>query len=339
MDSLTQAVLGAAIGEICLGKKLGWKASLLGVIGGTIPDLDIVVNLFTQNELIKLLAHRSYTHAWFIQIFMTLPLAYWSSKIDKKNYNFKNYFWFWYLAFFTHSLIDALTAYGTQLFLPFDNELVAFNLISVVDFLYTLPFLIFIIIALFINKSKPLRKNIVIFSLIFSTFYLVINVFIKLHVHHKFEKALLAKNIKYTNISTNPVIFNGFLWSGIIQAKDTLYCNEYSIFQKRKIDNFLGFAQNKHLSKGFEGQVLNTLIWFSNDYYILEKEDDNTLNFYNIKWGRMDYDEADPKKTFRFFFKIVKENNTTKLIRVEPQFNDKELNEVLKKIWDRIFHY
>ena len=28
MDSLTQSVLGAAIGEICLGKKLGWKASI-----------------------------------------------------------------------------------------------------------------------------------------------------------------------------------------------------------------------------------------------------------------------------------------------------------------------
>ena len=111
----------------------------------------------------------------------------------------------------------------------------AFNLISVVDLLYTLPFLILMIVALFINKINPLRKKIVVFSLIFSTFYLVINGFIKLHVHQKFEKALLAQNIKYNNISTNPVIFNGFLWSGIIQAKDTLYCNEYSIFQKRKI--------------------------------------------------------------------------------------------------------
>ncbi|MFM8916554.1 MAG: metal-dependent hydrolase, partial [Bacteroidota bacterium] len=35
MDSLTQIVLGAAVGEVLLGKKLGNKAMLLGAIGGT----------------------------------------------------------------------------------------------------------------------------------------------------------------------------------------------------------------------------------------------------------------------------------------------------------------
>jgi len=38
MDSLTQIVLGAACGEIALGKKIGNKALLFGAIGGTIPD-------------------------------------------------------------------------------------------------------------------------------------------------------------------------------------------------------------------------------------------------------------------------------------------------------------
>ena len=125
MDSLTQVVLGAAVGEIMLGKKLGWKAQVLGAIGGTIPDLDILANLFTNNELTRLLAHRAYTHAWFMQIFLALPFAYLSSKADKINYTFKQYFWFWYLAFFTHSFLDAFTAYGTRLFLPFSNELIA----------------------------------------------------------------------------------------------------------------------------------------------------------------------------------------------------------------------
>ena len=39
MDSITQIVLGAACGEIALGKKIGNKAILFGAIGGTIPDL------------------------------------------------------------------------------------------------------------------------------------------------------------------------------------------------------------------------------------------------------------------------------------------------------------
>jgi len=45
MDSLTQIVLGAAVGEAVLGKKVGNKAMLYGAIAGTIPDLDVVANL------------------------------------------------------------------------------------------------------------------------------------------------------------------------------------------------------------------------------------------------------------------------------------------------------
>ena len=36
MESLTQAVLGAAVGEVVLGKKIGNKSSILGAIVATI---------------------------------------------------------------------------------------------------------------------------------------------------------------------------------------------------------------------------------------------------------------------------------------------------------------
>ena len=41
MDSLTQIVLGAAVGEAVLGKKVGNKAMFYGAIAGTVPDLDL----------------------------------------------------------------------------------------------------------------------------------------------------------------------------------------------------------------------------------------------------------------------------------------------------------
>ena len=339
MDSLTQIVLGAAVGEIMLGKKLGWKAQVLGAIGGTIPDLDILANLFTDNELTRLLAHRAYTHAWFMQIFLALPLGYISSKIDKINYGFKHYFWFWYLAFFTHSLLDAFTAYGTRLLLPFSNELVAFNVVSVVDFFYTLPFMLILLICLFIKRNNPLRLKVAYTSIIVSTLYLGFLTIIKTDLHFKFKEKLVSENINYQELSTNPTILNGFLWNGVVKAKDTIYCNEYSIFQEKKMDNFVAFAQNKHLSKGFEGEVLDALLWFSNGLYVLEKEKENTLNFYVIKWGRMDYRETKPTKCFRFHFKIVKNNGETNLIPIQPRPNESEMKTMLNEMWYRVFEY
>ena len=62
MDSLTQIVLGAAVGEAVAGKKLGNRAMLWGGIGGTIPDLDIIFNgLLTPLQALEI--HRGFSHS------------------------------------------------------------------------------------------------------------------------------------------------------------------------------------------------------------------------------------------------------------------------------------
>ncbi len=67
MDSLTQIVLGAAVGEAVLGKKIGNRAMLWGAVAGTIPDLDVISNLWLT-ELEGLAAHRGITHSIFFAI-------------------------------------------------------------------------------------------------------------------------------------------------------------------------------------------------------------------------------------------------------------------------------
>ena len=62
MDSLTQIVLGAAVGEIALGKKVGNRALLWGAVGGTIPDLDVFFGAFL-NPLQELATHRGFSHS------------------------------------------------------------------------------------------------------------------------------------------------------------------------------------------------------------------------------------------------------------------------------------
>ncbi|MBT8189978.1 MAG: metal-dependent hydrolase, partial [Bacteroidia bacterium] len=62
MDSLTQIVLGAAVGEVVLGKKVGNRAMLWGGIAGTIPDLDIILGPFVT-EIQALAMHRGFSHS------------------------------------------------------------------------------------------------------------------------------------------------------------------------------------------------------------------------------------------------------------------------------------
>lgn len=67
MDSFTQIALGAAVGEAVLGKKVGNRAMVWGAIGGTIPDLDIIANFFTD-EMTALAFHRSISHSFFFAV-------------------------------------------------------------------------------------------------------------------------------------------------------------------------------------------------------------------------------------------------------------------------------
>ncbi len=75
MDSLTQVTLGAAVGEVVLGRKLGNRAMIWGAVAGTIPDLDVMANLVTD-EISALAFHRGITHS-FVFSAIAAPILGW----------------------------------------------------------------------------------------------------------------------------------------------------------------------------------------------------------------------------------------------------------------------
>jgi len=164
MDSLTQIVLGAACGEAVLGKKIGNKALLFGAIGGTIPDFDVFIgSLLYNNEIQAMAFHRGFMHSIlfsFIGAFgfgwLVFKLYDRGKRLGSSTLKDWQYLFFWSL--FTHPILDCFTPYGTQLFYPFSNYRVAFNNISVADPLYTVPFLICLIVLMFLKRQNKTRQ-------------------------------------------------------------------------------------------------------------------------------------------------------------------------------------
>jgi inner membrane protein len=155
LDSLTQIVLGAAVGEAVLGRKIGNKAMLYGAIAGTIPDLDVLASFLTDT-VTALEIHRGFTHSVFFSVLFAPILAFIVTKYETYK-NFKNWTFLFFWVFITHPLLDAQTTWGTQLFWPLDIRL-AFKNIFVVDPLYTLPFLVFLILAMLQKKATKKRR-------------------------------------------------------------------------------------------------------------------------------------------------------------------------------------
>src|SRR5690554_5046755 len=144
MDSFTQIVLGAAVGEATLGKKVGNKAVLYGAIAGTIPDLDVVANSFTDT-LTAIEIHRGFTHS-FVFAMAFSPLFGWLiSKMERRGpATRRDWTRLMFFGLATHALLDAMTTWGTQLFWPIHFP-VAIQNIFVIDPLYTLPFLTLVV--------------------------------------------------------------------------------------------------------------------------------------------------------------------------------------------------
>ena len=112
MDSLTQIVLGAAVGEAVLGKKVGNKAMLYGAIAGTIPDLDVLASNLTDTTN-ALALHRGFTHSIVFSVVFGLLSGWLVSRFEKYK-DIKGWTQLFFWAFVTHPLLDAHTTWGTQ---------------------------------------------------------------------------------------------------------------------------------------------------------------------------------------------------------------------------------
>jgi inner membrane protein len=117
MDSLTQIALGAAVGEVALGRKIGNRAVLWGGICGMFPDLDVVIPL---GDAVKdFTYHRSASHSLFVLTLLTPFFVWMIIKLHPKTNHYRNRLVaLVFLAFTTHILLDCFTVYGTQAFWP-----------------------------------------------------------------------------------------------------------------------------------------------------------------------------------------------------------------------------
>jgi inner membrane protein len=334
MDSLTQIVLGAATGEIILGRKLGNKAILLGAIAGTIPDLDVIYNFIDDSPITQLNVHRAYSHATFTHLLLALPFAWISSKWSKAGVSFNRWYMFWFMGFFTHALLDCCTTYGTRLFLPFSDYQVAFNNVSVIDPLYTLPFLILLVACMFFKRDNPKRKKMLWASIIVSSSYMILTFGLKFAVHQKFKASLEKNNIHCDELNSTPTILNAILWSGIAYDQNTIYCAEYSFLNSSIPIVWNAYQRHTELASDFESHEMQTVKWFSDGQYFIQPHGQDSISFYSIKFGRMNMDETEPAEAFFFYYKLNKKDGKVNCEAVERR--DFNFNEALHKLSKRI---
>ncbi|WP_308992406.1 metal-dependent hydrolase [Mariniflexile litorale] len=329
MDSLTQIVLGAAVGEAILGKKAGNKAMLYGAIAGTIPDLDVFASYFTDT-VSALAIHRGFTHSIVFSLLFAPILAWIVSRYETFK-NFKSWFWLFFWSFVTHPILDAHTTWGTQLFWPFDLRL-AFKTIFVIDPLYTLPFLVFLILAMRQKRTSEKRRFYNKMGLIISTSYLILTFLLKWMAFIQFESALKTQNIDYLEIDTRPSPLNTILWSVNVQTEDAYLLGNYSFFDTQPIP-FESYTKNHELLGDLvENESVKRMIAISEGWYTINKKDD-TLYFNDLRFGLLSLAPKSENFVFKYRLDI---DASGKVTFNEAPKDSRDGKKLLTELWQRI---
>ena len=150
MDSLTQAALGAAIGQAGF-RRLGRRASFFGALCGTLPDLDVFLS--GGDPWRYLLQHRGASHSLLVLPVVAVPVGWLGWRLFGRRGRPRDWVHLAFWALVTHPLLDVCTTYGTQLLAPVTRKRFAVDCISIVDPLYTLPLLAALVLGL--RKSVP----------------------------------------------------------------------------------------------------------------------------------------------------------------------------------------
>jgi inner membrane protein len=334
MDSLTQVVLGAAVGEAVLGKKVGNKAMFWGAVGGTIPDLDVLSRHFTDS-LTAIEIHRGFSHSIVFALLISPILGWLLHKIyqRKGEANFKDWSLLIFWSVFTHPILDSFTTWGTQLFWPAEVRL-AFKNIFVIDPSYTLPFLFCLVVAMFFKRTDSRRQFWNKLGIYLSSFYMLISLGMKAYTYNIFKSELDNQNIEYTDISTRPTPFNILLWSANIQTEKDILVASYSIFDSKPIAFYSVPKKLDIINQIPDTELVSRIKKITHDWFVVRKESEQSYLFHDLRFGQMELDN--PTADFAFSYRIKKENDNWIGEEVEKKRDGEEAKALLTKLWIRL---
>lgn len=333
MDSLTQIVLGAAVGEAVLGRKIGTRAMLWGAIAGTIPDLDVLLK-FVTDPITSTEMHRGFSHSIVFSILFAPILAWIAHKIHKRREaTFKNWTLLFFLALVTHPMLDMHTTWGTQFFWPFPIK-ITYNNIFVVDPLYTIPFLVCLIIAMCYKRTNPKRRFYNNLGLIISTSYMALTFVFKGFGYHAVDESLAKQGIDFVEIETKPSPLNTILWDAQVKTKNGFRFGHYSLMDDdAPIEFSREYPKNDHLIDSIrDKEVIQQVLRIANGWYTIEKKDDYLI-FNDLRFGQFGMNANTADFVWRYEIRDGG-NGEVKVVRLEPEIGN--IWKVFGQLWSRI---
>ena len=273
MDSLTQAALGAAIGGAIAPAGQRRKALLVGAALGTLPDLDVLIDY--GDAVANFTYHRGFSHSLFVlpplAVLLWLGLRRWWAPVREAP---SQWLAIIFLALVTHPLLDAHTAYGTQLFWPLDVPPTMWATLFIIDPLFTLPLLAGVAVV----AVRPANGTAIRACLLLSTLYLGWSWIAQANVARHVQDELAARGIDDAPVFITPTPFNTIVWRAVVLTEEGYLEGFDSLLgAKAGIDFSAHRSDGQSLLDADGVWAVARLRWFSRDFVRASVDDDRLL--------------------------------------------------------------
>jgi len=229
MDTLSHALLGAALGQVAFGRKLGWRATAISVVAAELPDVDFFIHS-AADPLLNIELHRHFTHSFaFSPVIAFAAVLPWFFR-DAFREQRLALFLCGLLACWSHILLDACTSYGTQFLVPFSQQRFGWDFISIIDPVFTLGLLAGLVVnAIIVHRSLPPSAPAyrwVWAALGFCAAYLALGAVQKSRAHAAQAELARARGHRIERTEAMPTLGNHLVWR-------SLYLNDGRIHSDR----------------------------------------------------------------------------------------------------------
>lgn len=289
MDSITQAVLGAAIGQAGFRHRLGRRALAFGAACGTLPDLDVIAGV--AGEWASLLHHRGPSHSLLVLPLLAPLVGTLGYRAAGRRGAWRDWWQLAFWALITHPLLDVFTSYGTQLLSPLSDRRFALDGLSIIDPAYTLP-LLFVVLAACRKNASQLTRYAASVALLATTLYGCLGYLQSRRVVDKASAALSREGFTPVRIRALPTFMNIVAFrvvardaSGEVRVGYTTPSPEVPLrFTASPAPT--GHAVDALLSTR-EGRIFT---WFSDGYVravVSPREESMHVRLYDLRYGRL----------------------------------------------------
>lgn len=289
MDPITQGVVGATLAQTKGEPKTLAKAAVIGALAGMAPDLDVLIRS-AADPLFVLEFHRQFTHSLlFIPIgALICTLVFYPLVAVRWQLNFKLIYLWSFLGFATHGLLDGCTSYGTQLLWPITNHRFSWDIISVIDPIFTLPLLLLIVLSSTLKSRRCLYA-----ALVWGTLYLSIGI-----IQH--ERALdIGRQIaaerghQPLRLEAKPSFANIVVWKLVYETDQRFYVDAIKpgLFKQRI---WIGDSTRKiNVAEDFpwldpnsqQARDIQRFDWFSTGYLGMDPQDN--MGIVDIRYSQL----------------------------------------------------